>query len=259
MNADQPAPKSLIGKCLRQSRGKYRTEYLRGHAAVVVVAARIVGPRSAGKTLGIEFFGEPLSPTPILTIVAAVECDEIHLTEEDLRAVVMQDEGATQFLQSNPWLIDPTGKSAPPKRRGRKPKSAAAEPTPTQKGMDRTPDAEPTPPKSRDTAKRATETHRKQNPSPEYWAALSKEHEEDGKRPPQKPKPKPEPPVFRCPQAPPRSASEEEHVAWIQEKCKALADYIQHALALGWEISPDWDGYNPLKNHARYIGQPSTE
>ncbi len=148
MTPTATAPPSLIGKCLRHIRGKHLTEYLKSYAEDVVIAARIMGPRAAGESLGKEIFGKDkgVSPTPILTIVAMVESGEIPMTRERLKAVVDQDKGAMLFYARNPWIIDPTGKSAPPVKKGRKPRieKAPAPPTRKKQKQAKDPDSEAT-------------------------------------------------------------------------------------------------------------------
>lgn len=135
MNPLPSPPTSLIGRCLRRLRGKELTKYLQGFAAEVVITARMTSPAAAGRTLGNELIGEPLSPTPILNILAMVESGEIPMTRERLKAVVDQDEGAIRFYTLNPWIIDPTGQSAPPTKKGRKPRiqEVPEQPSPPKK------------------------------------------------------------------------------------------------------------------------------
>lgn len=267
MNPLPSPPTSLIGRCLRRLRGKELTKYLQGFAAEVVITARITSPAAAGRTLGNELIGEPLSPTPILNILAMVESGEIPMTRERLKAVVDQDEGAIRFYTLNPWIIDPTGQSAPPTKKGRKPKnltqseSVATPRPPALTAETPTLQPAPAPPKpknSKPTKKSVGEKPADQKPrlTAEELRKLSQQEEEHQRLAFQPKKPEPTPSVFRGTPPPSINASEEEREEWRKISKKEKEEHILTELSKGWEISNEWDGLQPVAKYAKWVGPP---
>jgi hypothetical protein len=265
-------PTSLIGKCLRHIRGKHLTEYLQGYAEDVVIAARIMGPRAAGDSLGKEIIGKAISPTPIITIVAMVESGEIPMTRERLKAVVDQDEGAMLFYARNPWIIDPTGKSAPPVKKGRKPSNPPMSETnekpktPSTSPKKKEPRAKtqsaalPEPKNSKTEKKVDDEKTPDEIPSHTAappWKILSQQESENQRQAFEPKKPEPKPPVFRGTSAPSMTASEEEREEWRKLRKKEIAEFIFTERSKGWEIPSDWDGLKPAATVAKWIDSPS--
>lgn len=260
-------PTSLIGKCLRRSGPKQRGKILESYAADVVIACRILGPRAAGASLGVELFGEKgaVTATPILKVVAMVESGEIPVTKEQLLAVVQQDESAMRFCESNPWIVDPTGQSAPPAKKGRKPgtpefKTIAVpevKPTTPVRGEQRT-----TPESKNSKRAKKTEGEKKPGNAPPRLTSdelrkLSQQESEHQRQAFQPKKNEPKPPVFRGTPPPPMKASNEELEEWRRIRKREIADHIVASKELGWEIPADWDGLTPVHTVATRIGQPS--
>lgn len=121
MNLRPHPPTTLIGKCMCRGGQKLRGKIIEGYATEVVILYRIMGASAAGKSLGEELFDEPLTATPVLRVVAKVASNEIQVSKEQLLAVVQQHEFTRRYYKLHPWIIDPTGKSAPPTKKGRKP------------------------------------------------------------------------------------------------------------------------------------------
>jgi len=117
---------TLLGQCIRGCRGKKLADVLAGHAVNVVLAQRILGSRTAAKQLGKILFDYPdMSATPVDAVVDRVESGELGVTEAMLREAALADETAAKYLEQNPWLTDPTGKSIP-RTKGRRPKVTSA-------------------------------------------------------------------------------------------------------------------------------------
>lgn len=278
MAADLPTPKSLIGCVLRRCKGKQRTAYLRGFAAEVLIAHRIMGPVGAGESIGIELFGDSVSPTPILNIVKEIESGIIPMTEEKLRNVVMQDEGAIKFLADNPWLIDVSGKSAPAKRPGPKPRmeiapaapmpAADEKPSPnipaTPKATAKSTVSPPSKKKTSESSKSTVETAPQEDaPQPTGkasdnqpdWAAIAAEHERHSKqRPPVKVVEESPLPKFVGPRLPENGskATRAENEAYQAARKIVLDEYITNARSLSWDLG-GWDGYGDPMAHATKI------
>jgi hypothetical protein len=85
---------------------------------------------------------------------------------------------------------------------------------------------------------------------------LSQQESEHQRQAYQPKKPEPTPPVFRGTPPPPMNASEEERVEWRKISKKEKEEYILSAPSLGWEISAEWDGLQPVANFAKWIGLP---
>lgn len=223
---------SLLGACLEKQLG----ESLEAHAAEVIILARILGAEKAGEALGTQLGGKPFKRKPIRTIVDKVESGELPVTVDELKKVAETDPATKAFLERNPWLIDPTGKSVP-KQRGRKPKGRirASVPWVPQSAPPVQPPHQPAKP-----APTQEVVAPKKDEEPD-WKELSRLEEEHSRRLPEK-KVVRTPPQFRGTPPPPVTATEEEREIWRALNKIEIADFIVNALTLGWEIPEGWDG-----------------
>lgn len=261
-------PTSLIGQCLRDCGPKQRGKLLEGYPAEVVITCRILGPVAAGKSLGKVLFGKIVTATPILKVVSMVESGEIPVTREQLLAVVQQDESAMRQYALNPWIVDPTGKSAPPTKKGRKPgdppksetnelPEAASKKRERQTRKGSTAAARP-PEVDEPTEKVGDEKTRDEMPrlTAEKLKELSQQEEEHQRQAIQRKEPEPAPPPFRGTPAPPLKASEEEREEWRRLRKQEMAEFVENARSQGWEIPDDWDGLKSVAKVAKWIGPP---
>ena len=255
--------KPLIGRCLDDCSTKEAAIILQGYPVEVLVTARIKGPARAGKILGLEICGKPVSATPILRIVKMVESGEIAVTREEILAVVNQDERSIRFFKQNPWLIDPTGKDSPPAKKGRKPKNL------TEPETDVPPQAPPPSSKKREPRPKPVSTPTStpasggnqggpaETPPPRISAEELRElkrQEEENQRRPREQKIERKPAQFRAPSPPTQNATEEEKAAYPALRKQALHDYITEQRSKGWEFPADWDGYGSAAKAAKWVG-----
>jgi len=262
-----PAPQTLIGKCIQGCRGDKITAVLRGYAAEVVVAARIMGPRAAGETLGQEILGRGISPTPIETIVEEVESGQIPMTSEQLLVLIMEDEAGVRFLAANPWVIDVTGKSAPARKRGRKPRiesSAVADTAPPTAVL-------ATKAKQTERAKKASkakfsqesksisasaarrQTEASQEDEEPDWDVLLLETKKHGNSPAPATRSTPQPPPFISPPFPGVDVSNEQRLEYLAAKRLAIDDYEQSLRGSDWELDPEWNRNGDPVGHVRRV------
>ncbi|MEI6654748.1 MAG: hypothetical protein WCP45_08275 [Verrucomicrobiota bacterium] len=240
---------------------------MRGYAAEVVVAARIMGPRAAGKTLGQEILGRDISPTPIETIVKEVESRQTPMTSEQLRTVVMGDEAGARFLAANPWVIDVTGESAPARKPGRKPRiesSAVADTaSPTAvlatkakqaeraKKATKTNFSQESKSISASAARRQPETSREdEEPN---WDLLLLETKKHGNSPAPATRTTQRPPPFISPPFPGVDVSNEQRLEYLAAKKLAIDDYEQSLRGSEWELDPEWNRKGDPVGHVRRV------
>jgi len=257
--------KSLIGRCLDHCSSKEAAIILRGYPVEVLIAARIKGAKNAGASLGKEICGKAVSATPILNIVAMVESGEIAVTQEEILKVVNQDERSIRFYKQNPWLIDPTGSSAPPTKKGRKPaEKASTDPnelkaTPSKKTRRTIKVAKPTSSRPSES-KQNTEQGEEEPSAPprltgEALRKLAEEEKEHQKKSLQLKAEEPKPSNFRGTPAPPVNASEEERKEWRKIRQQEIDEHIKQERDKGWEYPPDWDGLGSVAKVAKWIGK----